>query len=115
PFFVGQADDQRIFDGRVGFQNFFDFFRIDFLARRIDADRATAEQRQRAVWFDKAPVARDRVARAADRLEGLGALFRVLVVANRDGRTQRDEAGLARSGDDRLIILIEHLTTFADL
>ncbi len=73
PFFVGYAYHKSILDPGMRLQGFLDFFRIDLFSRRVDAGRAAAKQRQRAVGFDQAPVTRNRVAFAAHGLEGLGA------------------------------------------
>ena len=99
----------------MGLQNLFHFFGVNLLARRVDADTATAEKRQGTIRFHHTPVARNGIADATNGFEGTGGLFRVLVVAERDGRPLCDNSRLSRSRFNRLIVFIEHPATFADL
>ena len=67
PLLVRHPEHERIGDVGVSLQRLLDLFRVDLLARGVDACTAAAEQVQRAVRFDRAPITRDRVANPTDR------------------------------------------------
>ena len=52
PALVGHADDDRVEHGGVGLERLLDLLGVDLLAAGVDADRAAAEQRDRAVGLD---------------------------------------------------------------
>src|SRR5262249_50451298 len=115
PLLVRHTDVQRVVHGRVGLERLLDLFGIDLLAAGVDADAAAAEEHERAVVFDHAPVAGDDVPDAPDRLEGAGGLLRVLVVAEGNRAAVRDEARLAAPGADLAAVLGEDLDPLAQL
>ena len=67
PPLVGDADDEGVEHLRVGLQRRLDLLGVDLLAARVDALRAAAEQRHRAVELEAGEVAGHRVALAVDR------------------------------------------------
>ena len=79
-----------------------DLLGVDLLAARVDALRAAAEQRHRAVELEAGEVAGHRVALAVDLDEGRGRLLRVLVVPERDVAAPGHAADLA--GLHRLVV-----------
>ena len=96
PALVGHADDDGVEHGRVRLERGLDLLGEDLLAAGVDALRAAAEQRDRAVGLVDRHVAGQRVAHAARAGdEGGGRLLGVLVVLERDVAAAGEPALLA--------------------
>src|SRR6185295_19105514 len=77
-------------------------------AAGVDAHRAAAEQRDRAVGLDRREVAGHGVALAVGGRDPRGLrLLRILVVADRDVAAPGDFADHTRAGFDRLQVVVE--------
>ena len=94
-------------------ERLFDFFGINFLTGRIDTVRPAPQQGHRPIGLHGAPVARNGIAHAIDRREGLRRLLRVLVIAERHRAAARHEARLAAARLDLAMVLAEHLAVRA--
>ena len=91
----------------MGLERGLDLFRVDLLAAGVDALRATAEQRHRAVVFETGEVARARSTGVPVDLDERGRrLHGILVVADRDVAAAGHPADLA--GLHRLVVVIDH-------
>ena len=101
PALVGDADDHRVEHVGVRLQRGLDLFGEDLLAAGVDAHRAAAEQRDRAVGLDRGEVAGHRRSACRRTLdERLRRLLRVLVVAERHVARAGDLADDAGAGLD---------------
>src|SRR5581483_6855282 len=80
PAVVVDADHEHVVDVRVCLERRLDLLGVDLLAAGVDALRAAAQQRHRAVVLEAGVVAGDRVALAVDLDEGCRGLLGILVV-----------------------------------
>ena len=94
---------------------FLHLFGEHLLATGVDARRAAAEQRDRAVVLDPGIVAGDRVPAPGDRSEGGRGLLGILVVAERHDAAHRDATDLAGAGRNRPAFVVDHECILAEL
>ncbi len=98
PAFIGETNDVGIVYCGVQLQRLLDLLGVDLLAAGVDADRASAQERDGAVGRHRGVVTGNRPGSPCHLAERCRGLLRVLVVPDRDRTADCQHALFPRAG-----------------